>query len=110
MIVQHLIVPFGFAPVTVHRIAEPLRGDELEVHRLAGERPETRSYEEKPGEQLRPVGWLPLELARLSGEVDQDGCGIEDPDLFAAGPFRVDDRRHLPVWIDGTEARTVLFA
>ena len=35
MIVQHLVMTLGLAPVAVHRIVEAFRRGELEMHRLA---------------------------------------------------------------------------
>ncbi len=82
----------------------------LEMHGLAGERAEARGDEHQPGEQLRPIRRRAQEPACLLGEIEQDRIGIEHPRRLAAGPFGVDDRRHLAVRIDGAEFRLVLLA
>ena len=110
MVVQHLVVPFRLAPVTVHGIVEALGRGELEMHGLAGERAEARGDEQQPGQQLGPVLRRAEELAGLLGEIDQDGGGIEHPRLLAAGPVRIDDRRHLAVRVDRAEGGRVLLA
>ena len=55
MIVQHLVVPLGLTAIAVERVVEALGRRELEMHGLAGKRPEARGDEQQPGEQLRPV-------------------------------------------------------
>ena len=38
VVIQHLIMPLGFAPIAVPGVVEPLGRGELEMHGLAGER------------------------------------------------------------------------
>ena len=108
MIVEHLVVALGLAPITVDRVVEPGRRDGLEMHRLARERPEPGGDEQEPGEELRPVGRRAEKRVRLLGEVEEDRGRIEHPRRLAAGPILVDDRREFAVGIDGAEGRRVL--
>ncbi|MNT98214.1 hypothetical protein D3C72_2407470 [compost metagenome] len=55
MLVQHLIVPIGFAAVTVDGVVQAIGRGKLKVHRLARERPQTRGNEEQPRQQLGPI-------------------------------------------------------
>jgi hypothetical protein len=48
------------------------RGGALEVHGLAGERPESGSHEKKPRQQLFAVGRRTHQLACLLTEIEQD--------------------------------------
>jgi len=110
VIVQHLVMPLGFAPVAIPGVIEPLGRGELEMNGLARERPEARANEQKPGQQFRPFLGLAEELAGLLGQIEQNGGGIEDARLLAARPIRIDDRRHFAIRVDRPEHRCVLFA
>src|SRR5271165_668022 len=110
VVVQHLVVPFGFATIAVNRVVQTTGSGELKMHRLTRERTKAGGDEEQPGKQLRPVLRLAEELARLFGQIEQDRCRIEDPRLLAAWTVRVDDRRYLAVRVDRTEGRSVLLA
>ena len=50
VVVQHLVVPFGFATIAVNRIVQTTGGGELKMHRLTRERTKAGGDEEQPGE------------------------------------------------------------
>src|ERR1700728_847056 len=110
MVLDHLIMPLRLAPVAVDGVVGAGGCEQLEVHRLAGERGEAGRDEEEPGQELRSVIRRTAELAGLVGEVEQDRVGIEYTRLFTARAVGVDDRWHLAVRIDFPEGRLVLLA
>jgi hypothetical protein len=83
VIVENLIVPLRLAAVTIGRVVQALGRGELEVHRLPGERPQSRGDEEQPGQQLRPILGRAQKLAGLFRQIDQDGGRVEDPVLIS---------------------------
>ena len=111
MIVEHLVVALGLAPVAVDRIVESRRRDGLEMHRLARERPEpeamNRSQERSSGRSASTP-----RKASAFGEVEEGSAvEIEHPRRLATpGAVLVDDRRKLAVGIDGAEGRRVLLS
>jgi hypothetical protein len=110
VVVQHLVVPLGFAAIAIHGVIEALRRGELEMYGLAGERAEARGDKQQPGKQFRPVLGLAEELAGLLSEIEQDRRGIKDACLLAAGSIRIDDCRYLAVRVDRPESGRVLLA
>jgi len=71
VLVEDSIVAFGLASVAVDRVGQFFRGGSLEVHGLAGERPESGSHEKKPRQQLSAVGGRTHQLACLLAEIEQ---------------------------------------
>ena len=66
MLVEHGIVPFRLAPITVDGVGQLFRGGALEMHGLAGKRAEPRADVEQPREQFAAVGGRAQQLFRLS--------------------------------------------
>jgi hypothetical protein len=99
--VEYGIVALRFAAISVDGVVEAVGGRKLEMHGLSREGPEACSEEEKPRQELSPVGRLSEESACFLGEIEQNGARVENPRLFAAPTFGVDDGGHLAVGIDG---------
>src|SRR5580704_18602189 len=56
MLVEHGVVAFRLAPITIDGVGQLLRGRTLEVHGLAGKRAEPGADVEQPREQLAAIG------------------------------------------------------
>ena len=63
--VEYAIVALRFAAISVDGLVEAVRGRKLEMHCLSREGPEACSEEEKPRQELTPVGRLSEEAACL---------------------------------------------
>src|SRR3954462_9246774 len=89
--------------VAVHGVGDFLRRVVLEVHVLAGERPDTRGDEHQPRDHWPAVRrLLRQELAGLLGEIEHDGVAVEHRHVA------IHDGRHLGVGVDRQVAGLML--
>src|ERR1700752_4146282 len=82
----------------------------LQMYSLARNRSESRTDEEKPRQQFGPIFRRAHEASDLVTEIKQDSAGIKHTYLATARTFGVDNRRHLPIGIDGAKSRSMLLA
>jgi hypothetical protein len=90
-------VALRFAAVSVDGVVEAVRGRKLEMHGLPREGPQACSEEEKPRQELTPVGRLSEEAACLMA------LELKTRASLPPGPSVVHDGGHLAVGIDGAK-------
>src|SRR5579863_7144940 len=80
----------------------------LKMYSLARKRSKARTDEEKPRQQFGPIFRRAHEASDLVPEIKQDSAGIKHTHLATAWIFGVDNRRNLPIGIDGAKIRSML--